>query len=337
MRLQIIELDFIRALAITSIVLCHMHYFIHSNSLDKLSVYPAFFGLSLFFMLSGFLMNHNRKIKSKDEIILFIKKRIGRIYPLYLLAVALNIILDLSNKGFSIVSIKKLEIIFVNVLGLQILFPPEYAQYGPWFVSAIMVYYFIYVFISYYSDDTNDVLINSFILIIPFLILRNEFGLIRTEIFDYYPLFIAGIVAAEVRDFKKMSLISIYSIMIMLLFYLLYYYGIISMRNLHSLAISLIFSLISLFLVICYVIYVHNKKNINVFSKSISAIISKIAYGSYAIYLFHGTILTILMSILYNVRIHNEILYDFSILAIGIPVAFTIGYYIQKVSNKFIT
>lgn len=338
MKRQIIELDFIRALAITLIVLCHMHFFIKSSFLEMWSSFPAYLGLSLFFLLSGFLMNHNRKIKSKNEIIPFIKKRIRRIYPLYLLAFILSIMLDLSNIGQFVGTIKKTDLIILNIFGLQGLLPIEYTTYGFWFIGAILLYYTMYIFISYYSSDIKKIFINSFVLIIPLLILRSEFGLIRTEIFDYYPSFIAGILSAEflsaeVKDFKQSLIIAIYSFIIMILYYLLNYFEFISIRRLLFLDVSLTFNLVIIFLIVCYVTYVHNKINVDIFPKSITGLTSTVAYCSYCIYLFHISVLSILMSILNKMGIYNGTIYIFSIVVIGTPLVFIVGYYFQEMSD----
>lgn len=334
MRHNIIELDIIRALAIILIVFCHLHYFINSEFLEKWSSFPfAFLGLNFFFILSGFLMNYKRKIKSKDDITVFVIKRVKRIYPLYWIALILSMVMNLLSIYPLDDTIQKTELVLLNMLGLQGLFPEEYTIYGMWFIGVIILYYIIYVFIAYYSDNINGILINSFIVIIPLLVLKHEFGLIHVNTFNFYPAFIAGILSSEVKDFKDLSRISVYSFLILLLFSGMSCLGLMTIKNVLVAAIYIIFSIISLFVAIYYASSNYSKEIVNILPNDIYQSIYRIAYSSYSIFLFHTMILRLLTSVLYTIGIHSGVLYTFLILFLGMPLIFSIAYYIQKMST----
>ncbi|MEN6551327.1 MAG: acyltransferase family protein, partial [Methanobacterium sp.] len=252
MKDRIIELDLMRALAIVLIVLCHLHNYINSRFLEKYSYFPiSFLGLNIFFMLSGFLLNQSRNIKSKDEIIIYVKKRVRRIYPLYWLAFVSFIVLDLLNIGEYTGTIRntKLTFLFLNILGLQGLFPMQCTIYGTWFVGVILLYYFMYIFIRSYSKGINEIIIKSVIIMIPFVILRIKFGLIRPEVFIYYLVFVSGIIASEVRDFNKFLSVSVYYIAMMILLLIAYFCRLLPLKTILVLAQYQIFSFIGVFVV----------------------------------------------------------------------------------------
>src|SRR5665647_3499163 len=88
---RLFELDALRAVAITLIVFSHLIFFIKStlfilavNSINF--VFPVwFYGLSLFFFISGFVLHYTHPIiSSRHGAIDFLKRRVARIYPLYL-------------------------------------------------------------------------------------------------------------------------------------------------------------------------------------------------------------------------------------------------------------
>lgn len=96
---RLLELDMLRALAITMIVIGHTAAYVTTpllfGVLDKLSVYLFIFGLSLFFFVSGFVLYYSHGgIETTADTLAFWKKRVIRIYPLYWLALISVFVLE---------------------------------------------------------------------------------------------------------------------------------------------------------------------------------------------------------------------------------------------------
>ncbi len=329
---HIIELDYVRALAILLIIVAHLHFYINSRFLDKWSNSIAFVGLNLFFMLSGYLLNSSRKINSTNEIIIYIKNRARRIFPLYWLAFILFMIYDLL--GLNLVgTIRNTKLILLNIIGLQGLFQPQYTTYGIWFVGVIILYYIVYIFISSYSNGICEIIIKSIIVMILFVLLKVKFGLINSNFFIYYLVFVGGIIAAEIKNLKNFFIVVVYYAIICLSLCIVYYCGYLPLNKFLMIGQYPAFSFICTLIGVFYYIYRSRHKSINVFLKSWYTMVAAIAYSSYSIYLFHTPILVATMLALQKMGIYDELLYNLLFLVIGIPLTFFVGYYIPKVSK----
>ena len=194
--------DFLRLSAILLVVLSHVLY-IGDSALS--SVYLStlgIIGVGTFFFISGYLIYlNNDKFESFSDIKKFYLKRVKRIYPLYVVAITVFFLvsafyLDQTFDLFSVV---------IHVLGLQMVFFPKYITYPYiWFIGMIILYYIIYPLIIAGKPK------NSFMLLIyslvPFalcLLLRVKFGVIGGGFFEYYFVFILGIIAAKEQFFTS--------------------------------------------------------------------------------------------------------------------------------------
>jgi peptidoglycan/LPS O-acetylase OafA/YrhL len=153
---RLFELDALRAVAITLIVFSHLILFIKSNifilTVNSINfVFPVwFYGLSLFFFISGFVLHYKHPtISNRQDAINFLKRRVVRIYPLYWIALAvlitLGITLGMDAWNFFLVTI--------YFCGLQVFFPPGHEWFGLlWFVGLILLYYLIYLVLARLSN-----------------------------------------------------------------------------------------------------------------------------------------------------------------------------------------
>src|SRR5665647_176535 len=152
---RLFELDALRAVAIVLIVFFHLDLFIKNNiftlTLNGINyIFPEwFYGLSLFFFISGFVLHHNHPaISNRNEAIDFLKRRVARIYPLYWVAFAVFITLGITL-GMDAWNFFLAAIYFCS---LQIFFPPMGELFGLlWFVSLILLYYLIYLVLAMLS------------------------------------------------------------------------------------------------------------------------------------------------------------------------------------------
>jgi Predicted acyltransferases len=338
---KIFELDVLKSFAIVFIVACHMDnylvYFSVSRSLDS---YFAFAGLSLFFFLSGYAIYYNNyAINTKGHISLFYKKRLYRIYPLYWIALITTVIvfellkIDPGNTSpYNIDSIN----FFVHMIGFQVFFPWYHIQ-SMWFVGTILLCYFLYPIIIYYSNNTLSILIIAISLITPFALLKLLSNLMTTYFFIYYIVFIQGILSSKINLFEDPKFHK-YTLLCEITFLLfLFMYMIDNLKLMHSDDSRIIsFVLPNVFILIFPTASYRVIKSLSYLRyERINSLVFSISYASYSIYLFQHPFLSILKMILTSLHI-TGLFADLSLLIVGLPVLFLLGYIIQKSFSRFL-
>ena len=196
------ELDILRIVSI-SIVIIVIHLKDYGRSfiydLDQYGIFyfnalGIFVAMGSFAFLSGFglfLNQQNRHINSRAKLIKFTKKRFLRIFPLYWIAIPLFMIFV----GY--MNIDPLYLL-AHFLGLQIIVAP---LFGPpmltlWFIGIIVIYYLIYIFLSFLGS-IKRIIPASIAILLVFVYLKVVIGLVEYRFFFYYLLFIIGIITAS--------------------------------------------------------------------------------------------------------------------------------------------
>lgn len=222
---QVDVLTGMRGVAAYSVLIAHgiSSSFLYNgvNTLQPFASRLAFFGMSLFFVLSGFVIYYNYADKLRERGIIvggyqFIAARIARLYPLY----ALMIILTLDGIPSGIFHNKhNAELAYFTMtqswFNLQLVFFPP-----AWSISTEWFFYFAFMFLMPVFDlIQRPRLVLALYLITTFLLFPsmlnyqvNEFGNINgwityfspfTRIFD----FLAGVLAARaymnIRDWSR--------------------------------------------------------------------------------------------------------------------------------------
>src|SRR5665811_1762005 len=190
------ELDILRAFAICMIVFSHFPPLSTLYIDGSTKLWCATFGLALFLFLSGFTLYRSNSITSAADVRLFYKKRILRIYPLYLLIIAVYVLLQVLPIGNSFLEITLTPAeIAVNVIGLQALMnTPSYNCL--WFIGLILTFYLIYpVMMLASSEKTVRIIILSCATLVLFACLRIAFDIVNLRLIYYYVIFVGGILA----------------------------------------------------------------------------------------------------------------------------------------------
>lgn len=330
---RIEEIDTLRACAIILIVLGHLHYVTDFIFFEKWAVDFAFFGLSIFFFISGFLLVNTSQITSKKDFFIFLKKRVMRIYAIYWLSIIVAyLMVYLFN--INLVILQKGDTTFfkliLNILGLHALFPLSYSLFLWWFIGVIISYYILYAIVSYYSKNISDIIFYSIILLLFLLVIQYEFGIIQINFIKYYLVFIAGILIGKIKNKNSIKKLAVFY----LLFILLYIaFG----RSTFFSYDYDIFHHVVKFSPIIFVILIYKIKN-GIYTKyKTHFILNNISYGSFSIYLFHLQTLTmfkLIMDFFISKGVLNPNLAEYLILFLGIPGALIIGYYIQKIAEN---
>lgn len=124
--------------------------------------------MTAFFMLSGYvinLSNSKRDMTRWEEIILFYKKRLISIIPLYFVWAFFLVVVNIVLNGKSAV-VEELLLFPIEFLGIQsvysTLFPFSHNA-GSWFISCILICYFLFPLFNNITKKIND---NSRIVLI---------------------------------------------------------------------------------------------------------------------------------------------------------------------------
>lgn len=325
---RIQEIDALRSIAIILIVFSHIDSFTDFILFERLDAILAFFGLSIFFFISGFLMRFNNEFHTIKDIKYFLTNRASKIYPLYWFSII--IVYSMNRAGFDVIYSNSIAadkfLLLLNILGLQGFFPDSSSLSVWWFVGTILLYYLLFSIVLYCSRSVNSILIFSFLVILPLLFLKNEFNLIQSNVFSYYFIFIAGILSATTKNLRSLIEITISYSIFLLIFVLISFSGIntscladISKRDIAFLLFAFIFT--------WYKIEFSFKK---IFKSSV--LVEKLADSSYSLYLFHIPVLTafkLFICLLIPLGVFNALIHDFFMLFLGIPFTLSIGYFIM--------
>lgn len=188
-----------------------------------------------------------------------------------------------------------LKNLIIHILGLQIFLSPAYATpiLTLYFIGLLVIFSLLYPLLIIFSRNIKEFFLISFVPFIIFLSLRFFLNIIDDYFFQYYFVFIFGILFCymiSTNNKKRLKLLIV--IPVILVFSLVVY-----IRNLvaYNFGIDSIISYAIFDLVIisfCLIQFEISKKFIDDFSPQTQKLIFNIAFCSYAIYLFHRPILT---------------------------------------------
>lgn len=349
---RLVVFDFIRVVAILLVVLCH------TLKVDNLPINLAWMGIlgnALFFFISGYLIYlNNSKIGSIRDIFSFYKKRLVRIYPLYIFAIVCFIIVSYFVGDVIVlgnISEYSLMEIIISLLGLQMVFLNQMSgSLLLWFIGMIIVYYLIYPVVMYLSRNNlmKYIVYSTFTIGILFII-KTLFGIFGSGIFAYYFLFVLGVVFAWYNIFqskfrKPCCVISLILFLIgigLIQFCNLPVGGIenisaLSIVSLLDAGFRVLFKIVFGIATACVIYETYEHLRISTEMKSI---IVNMAIAAYAVYLFHCQIMAIIDKIISQFGhviasvLFNPLIYDILLIGIFIPVIFIIGYFLQKGEN----
>lgn len=343
---RLVVFDFIRLVAILLVVFSHTLK-VGDLPFDVTSLGKI--GNAVFFFISGYLIYlNNKEIKSKNDVLQFYKKRMLRIYPLYILAVIIGLIVSTINGSLGAYS--TFEII-VSLLGLQMVFYPVLVN-DPlilWFIGMIVIFYIIYPLVMLLCHgNIKKYAIYSCIIIGFLAIIKILTGFIGGGVFEYYFVFVAGVIVAwrnlfESKYINKISSISIIVFIICSAITLIFQPSIGELEHV-KLTLSIAFYVgIIIFLRIIHgittVFVLWRIFNAWLPGELITKFIIKGAFASYSVYLFHGIIfgiignLTSLCGDMITSLLSVPLVYDIVLILVFIPIVFIMSYYIQYGEN----
>lgn len=348
----LVEVEILKALAIILVVISHFHLYVFGNKqyLEFLDPYAAYFGLAIFFFLSGYtLYINNNRYDTIGDVINFYKKRLFRIFPLYWVALLVFLILYDVSAGFRSFYLEPASYYDFSITGFIVHFFGLQALTGKfiggmWFIGTIVVYYLVYPVIVYFSKNLRVLLAAAAVLLVIFVLLYTPLHIIKD---GHVPLFISvfagGIIANKVNLFTNKAYEK-YFLTLPIVFAVALAADIMLFDS-GSFVLSETFSIVKYG---CY-FFVRNVLLLTVSILSILCIrpfvgymdqrardfFSRLSYGSYATYLFHMQLFPVLVMAVYYV-FKDALISDLFLIVFGLPLSLALGYYLQKYYDKII-
>lgn len=331
------SLDILRAISIIFILITHSPDYSEYQGVQIFSPYFAILGVGSFIFLSGYVnaLSRSGKLNSPSDVGAYLKKRFIRVYPLYWIALVLFFVgFLLFDQSLSVLGI------IVHFLGLQMLLAPlVHPVFTLYFVGLIVVYYLLFAIIMYRCDEPLLILIRAVIVLLPFAIAFYTFNVIDPMFFEYYFIFIGGILAFKLQVFKSPS-----ANIFLTLCPTVLVFAIVARFNLsgslaglsgipkygiyYGLTVTVV---ISFCLTLLWMLESFGN-NYNALTKKIVLLLS---FSSYSIYLFHRPILTIITGFLQNLPI-NTVIYDLILIFIGFPLIVLVSYYMTIIDEQYL-
>ena len=376
MKSKLAELDILRIVSILIVViLIHIpndYAYSFYMELDSYTGYllhtsGIYIAMGSFVFISGFglyLNQNNRNINSFEKLSKFLKKRFIRIFPLYWVALILFVLFV----GYSDIN---LFYLIAHVFGMQMIVAP---LYGPpiltlWFIGIIIVYYLIFIILSF-SGSIYRILPISLAILLLFACLNIFLGLVEYRFFFYYLLFILGIVASNIYSsplyirvkerikninvsvpliialgIALLSIITYLSLSRIVYDIFLLEFGtthleLILDQNPGILVSASVILLVDLRIILFITFSISTFYVIIgglrlIFRKNeVGSIFSVIAYSTYCVYLFHRIFLglyTLILMDLLNLNSWERL--EFEVVLLFVPFIFLFSYFIQRFSD----
>jgi peptidoglycan/LPS O-acetylase OafA/YrhL len=359
---RLLELDMLRALAIIMIVIAHTVYYVTTPLLygviSDLFFYLVLFGLSLFFFVSGFVLYYSHDgIETTADMVAFWKKRVIRIYPLYWLALVSSLVLETYHIETNLVDVS-FSGMLIQLSGLQSLLAPRFINpiFTIWFVGVILIFYLIYPLIVYPSRDAAHLLLTSFAMLLPFVVMRLAFDIIDFRFFMYYGIFVAGILTSKYGAMYKFSpqprflclgSVSLIALLALIRVHILQqaateaaigwlFNGLFSYNPSElPLLLSLMILLNIIALLFVYVAFIAARLYRPSINRALLSLLLVIAYATYAIFLFNRQVFDCVDVLVQHLHL-GMVQADVALILLAYPLLLGFAYFVQRGENNIV-
>ncbi len=349
---RLVELDILKAMAILAIVVAHVLEMVPAFAsvgwLLTLSVWTGVTGLSIFFFTSGYsLMLKKPTFDRPGDVLMFLRKRFVRIYPLYWVALIVATIIISSGHSvknlFTLADFTALQQL-LTISGLQALFYPKLVPYLGllWFVSVIVIFYIFFPVLIYLAERVRLGFTRSlflvalviFALLVAISLITGAVGL--NQVYIYYWIFIAGILLGRGTNMSAIRGATVLKVCLAsgVALSLMYASGGGMLGSVGELLPPSLIPIIGLALIGVIGVSV-SIFFVNMFKRYatglIARVVEKVSPSTYSIYLFHIYFL-MLFGVL-GASVSPEATPIF-VVALGIPCAIIVPVYIQALVDR---
>lgn len=307
---KLIFIDYLRAASMLYVV-GFWHLFGYTEAFPEHSNYFTerftLVILGLFVFISGFLIGS--AYNSPHTITSFYKKRLVRVYPLYVLAILAFFLLEIND---AITSLKAL--IFISM------------YYGPppltlWFITMLMLFYIMSPVLIKYTCSPIKYLSLVALIFFPTIILQMAFNAGDARLLLYFPCYCLGIYCGRTDLRNKVFNYTNASIILFL--------GVVtSVFKFNSWTLTQL-SNIPLVVSASYLIFTLCYQNESKFQRN--SLVNVLSYSSFSMYLFHRPVYIALKEIYFP---DTKAMQVFYLMSICLFLVTLIAWSIQKIYDK---
>ncbi|MGO9115861.1 MAG: acyltransferase family protein [Thermoguttaceae bacterium] len=325
-----------RVIAIVSILVCHLpEYLLGVPGVPSLWVvrpYAGVIGLGLFTFVSGYAIDVSQQRSNyRQPAWEFAKRRISRIFPLYIPAVLCFVVLfDFLGVWHHWTFAPLVPTIAIQLVGAQVLLSPRYQpMLTLWFVGAIIMYYGLYFALTRLTNRTIVFSAYGATIFVLGAVVRSVWDIIGIQFFLYWFPFLAGVVwhrlerqtqhrlnfaAAALAFVASVSAASVATVLRIPLF--------IEADNPARTVLGILPSFVSanvFMLSTTLVVLWLGRLSVTRISQSLSSRMSYLARLSYPVYLYHRPCLAILAVALLGLGVRQPVAQNLGVFFLAIP------------------
>jgi peptidoglycan/LPS O-acetylase OafA/YrhL len=314
---NLIHIDLIRSLSILYVIAL-LHIGEYADNILNYTVIKLFIpaAMGAFCYISGYLLSIKYgSMQTLDDIIVFIKRRFLKLYPLYIVIL------------YVFCSYFHLNMASFLSQGLLVSMLTNTSVFTMWFVTMLFNYYIIFILISFKESLSKTLFVSIFFVALCIAI--NYFICpIDNRILLYYPSFLFGILSSKSNKYTELLDISYINLICFLVS--------IIMMIVSQYIPNEILSKLLIYTAGTIIIFPFNfisKKCIFYCNFTINSIVKNISYASFCMYLTHDIIFRALVNGFSNFSGLNKLLLLY---LIGMPLIYIISYIIQTLYDRLI-
>lgn len=155
-------------------------------------------GLTIFFLLSGFLLRRSQQMRTSPFVpTAFLKSRLIRILPLYWIAITAFTLVFHYAQLFQALDFSPLpQTLLVHLFGLQLFLAPyTYIIFTLWYMGALIPFYLVFALTARFSIR-RYLVVNGLILLglyaLKLLLKKGGLEIIDTRLLIHFPSFLLG-------------------------------------------------------------------------------------------------------------------------------------------------
>jgi peptidoglycan/LPS O-acetylase OafA/YrhL len=311
-----VGIDLLRGLSILYIIgFWHMLNYTeaipHYNNIITYRI--TWVGLATFVFISGYYIGGKQTGFTKNNLVSFYKKRLLRIFPLYILAIAIFTLFGLSDIETSLKAAFAMSMFLTPA-------PPTL-----WFITMLLVFYTLapglIIFCKKYK--ITHIMISYLVLASVLLVYHHLFGKLDVRFLTYLPSFTFGILVAinGTNYFNNKICFSLLLLGTIFSFY----------TNSENIKINWMFATLMVTIGPFYLLFFFEDIKFN--SLTTIKTISFLSYSSYCMYLFHRPIYIVLKKFYFPYSENRQIFY---LVAFCLPCIVMISYASQKIYDILI-
>lgn len=320
--MRIRYLDNVRAICMVWIVgIWHLSDYCGVTISNPITSNITYGVLGAFTFLSGAMLG-GKKIRSREDTLLFYKRRFLRIYPLFAISCTSLLLLNIL---FDVRFITDLQQYFLTMLGISIVFTP--APGTIWYISMLLLFYAITPFLLYKtSDNRSNIVFKSTIVYGVFLVITlTQISHVDERCLYLFPIYCAGLVIGKEpllnKKFKPALLISggVFFIALCLIKY--------KVTEI-SFGVDIIYTVGVIAVFIVFILEFGK-----LFVGNVGRLLEKISYASMCAYLFHRQIYGVFSKLFGSFSFVEAVVSFFCVLIICYGIQLLYDWFLKKIGQ----